>query len=96
MNERIVEAVLDDDGADGPTPLSFERLVRAGVFCALAFLAFVAGSVVAAATAPLVAPGDGFAAGHATGVLTVSVAVLLLRRCWKSVGAVLPDPDGEE
>ena len=93
MNERIVEDVLADDGIDGSNLFAFERVLRAGVFCALAFLALCAGSFVAGAVSPLVTPDGGFEAGRATGVLTAGVAVVLLRRYWRRIDAVLPDPD---
>lgn len=95
MNERIVEDVLADDGTDGPELFAFERVLRAAVFCALAFLALCAGSFVAGAVSPLVVPGEGFEAGRVTGVVTAGVAVVLLRRYWRRIDVVLPDPDDE-
>lgn len=95
MNERIVRDALDDsDDEDGPT--TYERTLRASVFCALAILAVLAGSVVAGAVVPLLYADAGFAAGHAAGTVTAGVGAGLLWRCWGRVDAVLPYGDDAE
>ena len=95
MNERLVEEVLAD-GRDDDGPTTYQRVLRTGVFCALAFLAVFTGSLVAGAVVPLLYPEMGFEAGHVTGVLTAGIAVALLRRSWGRIGAVLPDADADE
>ena len=84
----VLEGERDDD-----EPTTYQRALRTGVFCAFAFVATFAGSLVADAVVPALYAGTGFAAGHAAGSLTMCVAGALLWRYWPRIDAVLPNGD---